>query len=453
MRRTVLLALLLCVAPVLAQPTKPARPPAAPPAAPPPAAATSRIVKFEPTRGLPGTRVRVFVLGLAATDTILYGGKPVPEIERTPASVDVVVPPGAKSAFFAVKSPAGTSVARERFGVVKPPVIVSFAPLYGPPGARVEIAGTGFEPGDTVSFDGRLAKTIEKMTATKLVVQVPEGARSSVFTVQRMGMSFPGRKAFEVVLPPVLTGIEPTEGLPGAKVRLTGQRLTKDAKVTMAGKPMKIVGREGEESLQVQVPAGVVSGAIAVQTRGGRATAPVMFLIVTASEVLGVSPPAGRPGAQVTIRVSVITGRDRFFFNGRELKIIGQPPEGYLVLIPENAVTDYIEWESFGVRKRSRFKFEVIQPPMLTGMQPQSGPPGTRVAISGRALGPDVRVSFGGLGVPIVERSAERLLVVVPNAPSNVFEVRVGSAAPLRTPMFRVLRPTPIGPPPPAPRR
>jgi hypothetical protein len=452
MKRTVLLALLLGVTPVLAQPTKPARPPAAPPAGPPPTATTSRIVKFEPTRGVAGTRVRVFVQGLQATDTILYGGKPVQEIERTPASVDVVVPLGAKSDFLAVRAPSGTSMARERFGVVKPPVIVSFAPLYGPPGARVEIVGTGFEPGDTVSFDGRLAKIVERMTVTRLVVQVPEGARSSVFTVQRMGMSFPGRRAFEVVLPPVLTGIEPTEGLPGARVRLTGQRLTKDAKVTMVGKPMKIIGREGEESLQVQVPAGVVSGAILVQTRGGRATAPVMFLVVTPSEILGVSPPAGRPGTQVTIRVSVITGRDRFFFNGHELKIIGRPPEGYLVLIPENAVTDFIESESFGVRKRSRFKFEVIQPPMLTGMQPQSGPPGTRVTLSGRSLGPDVRVSFGGIGVPLVERTAERLVVVVPNAPSNVFEVRVGSAAPLRTPVFQVLRPTPTAPPSPAPR-
>ena len=125
MRRTVLLALLLCAAPALAQPTKPAPPKPAPPAPP----AASRIVKFEPTRGVAGTRVRVFVRGLAATDTVVYGGKPVQEIERTPASVDVVVPAGAKSDFFAVRSPAGTSVASERFGIVKPPVILSFVPV------------------------------------------------------------------------------------------------------------------------------------------------------------------------------------------------------------------------------------------------------------------------------------------------------------------------------------
>ena len=455
MRRSLLLVALLCTTPALAQPGKPAPPAPARPPGPPPVAprADSRIVKFEPTRGVPGTRVRVFVRGLQATDVIVYGGKPVQEIERTPASVDVVVATGAKSDYFGVKSPAGISLARERFGIVKAPVILSFTPLFGPPGARVEINGTGFEPGDTVSFDGRLVKTIEKMTVTRLIVQVPEGARSSVFTVQRMGLSFPGRKAFEVVLPPVITGIDPTEGLPGAKVRLTGQRFTKDARVTLAGKPMRIVAREGEEALVVQVPAGVLSGAIVVHTRGGRATAPVLVLAVTPSEVLGVSPPAGRPGTQVTIRVSVITGRDRFYFNGHELKIIGRPPEGYLVVIPDNAVTDHIEWESFGVRKRSRFKFEVIQPPTLTGMQPGSGPPGTRVAITGRSLGPDVRVSFGGIGVPVVERAADRLLVVVPNAPSNVFEVRVGGAPPLRTPMFRVVRPTPIGPPAPSPHK
>ena len=452
MRPTMLLALLLCATSVLAQPKRPMPPAGPPPVAPRAPAAESRIVKFEPTRGVAGARVRIHVRALAPADTILYGGKPVRELERTPASVDVVLPAGAKSDFFAVRSPSGISVARERFAVVKPPVILGFHPLHGPPGTLVEITGTGFEPGDTVSFDGRLAKIVEKMTATRLVVQVPEGARSSVFTVQRIGMTFPGRKAFEVVLPPVVTGIEPTEGLPGTKVRLTGQRLTKDAKVTIAGRPMKVVGREGEEALQVQVPGGVVSGAIVVQTRGGRATAPVMFLVVTASEILGVSPPAGRPGSQVTIRVSVITGRDRFFFNGHELKIIGRPPEGYLVLIPANAVTDYIEWESFGVRKRSRFKFEVIQPPRLTGMHPTSGSPGTRVTISGRSFGSEVRVSFGGVGVPIAERSPDRLLVIVPNAPSNVFEVRVGSVT-LRTPRFNVVRPSPTLPPTPSPRK
>jgi hypothetical protein len=450
MKRSLLPALLLCTTTALAQTGRPAPPPGPPPVAP---RAESRIVRFEPTRGVPGIRVRVFVHGLQATDVIVYGGKPVHEIERTPASVDVTVPTGAKSDYFGVKSPAGISLAHERFGIVKAPIILGFNPLYGPPGARVEITGSSFEPGDSVSFDGRPVKIVEKMSATKLVVQIPEGARSSVFTVQRMGLSFPGRKAFEVVLPPVVTGMDPTEGLPGAKVRLTGQRFTKDARVTMAKRPMRVVAREGEEVLIVQVPPGVLSGAIEVHTRGGRASAPVLFLAVTPSEVLGVSPPAGRPGTQVSIRVSIITGRDRFFFNGHELKIIGRPPEGYLVLIPENAVTDHIEWESFGVRKRSRFKFEVIQPPVLTGMQPGSGPPGTRVAITGRSLGPDVRVAFGGIGVPVVERSAERLLVVVPNAPSNVFEVRVGGGPVLRTPMFKVIRPTPIGPPAPTPHK
>jgi hypothetical protein len=146
--------------------------------------------------------------------------------------------------------------------------------------------------------------------------------------------------------------------------------------------------------------------------------------------------------------MNVLTGRDSFFFNGQPLKIVGRPAEGYLVVIPDRAVSDHLEWESFGVRRRSRFRFEVINPAVLTGFVPKVGAPGTRVTITGMHLGHDAKVSFGGVAVPLVERTAEKLVVIVPpNAVSNVFEVRTTTAT-LRTAMFTVVKPAAAPPPP-----
>jgi hypothetical protein len=411
----------------------------------------ARIVRFEPTRGQAGTRVRIFVEGLAPGDRILYGARPLRELDRQAGHVDVQIPTVAKSDFFAIQSGKARLPAAERFAVIRPPVIARTAPAYGAAGARVELIGQGFEPGDEVTFDGRPARMVEKMRPTRLVVQVPEGARTAAFTVQRMGLTFPARATFEILQQPVITAIEPTEGLPGTRVRITGRHFMRDTKVTMSGRPMRLV-RTTPEALEVIVPPAVVSGPVTVATRGGRAAAPVTFLVVAPSEITGISPPAGSPGSQVTVRVNVLTGRDSFFFNGQPLKIVGRPAEGYLVVIPDRAVSDHLEWESFGVRRRSRFRFEVINPAVLTGLVPKAGAPGTRVTITGTHLGHDAKVSFGGVAVPLVERTAEKLVVIVPpNAVSNVFEVRTTTAT-LRTSMFTVVKPAPA-PVAPLPRR
>jgi hypothetical protein len=127
--------------------------------------------------------------------------------------------------------------------------------------------------------------------------------------------------------------------------------------------------------------------------------------------------------------------------NGQPLKIVGRPAEGYVVVVPERASSDVIEWESFGVRRKSRFRFEVIDPPAVTGLEPTSGPPGTRVTLHGKHLLPNARVSLGGVGVVLIERSATRIVVTVPQtAVSNVFEVQSGGAA-LRSPLFTVTKP------------
>ncbi len=122
---------------------------------------------------------------------------------------------------------------------------------------------------------------------------------------------------------------------------------------------------------------------------------------------------------------------------GRSLSVAEWTPERLVVVIPDGARTDYIELSRpSGERARSPQRFRVLpQRPVVARFSPESGPPGTRVRISGSGFGPADRVSYGSTPTPVLGRGTGWVDVEVPRRAtrSDHFQVR-GAAGVGRSP-------------------
>lgn len=96
-------------------------------------------------------------------------------------------------------------------------------PASGNPGATVQIQGFGFSPTPTdnvVKFSGTTA-AVTSATATSLVTTVPTGATTGPITVTNANGTATSPQAFTVLVPPIITGVDPVSVPQGATSRVT----------------------------------------------------------------------------------------------------------------------------------------------------------------------------------------------------------------------------------------
>jgi hypothetical protein len=115
-------------------------------------------------------------------------------------------------------------------------VVTGISPNSGPPGALVQISGTGFQPGSKVFFDGVLATLSGIPTATVLRVVVPalSAGTVDVKVVNPDGQQSILPHAFTAIVapPPVVTGVSPNAGVaPGATIQIFGTGFQPGTKV------------------------------------------------------------------------------------------------------------------------------------------------------------------------------------------------------------------------------
>jgi hypothetical protein len=140
------------------------------------------ITSFTPTSGPVGTTITV-----TGTDFTGATGAKLNDLAVTnfmvmgATSVMFDVPAGATSGFIAVTTLGGTATSTGTFTVSAPvviPTITSLTPnaqVAGGPAVTLTIAGTGFTPASTVSFNS-VSYTQTSSTVTSLVVTIPASA-------------------------------------------------------------------------------------------------------------------------------------------------------------------------------------------------------------------------------------------------------------------------------------
>lgn len=148
----------------------------APPSAP---AVTGLSAASGPAGG--GAQVDVQGSGFTNSANVTFGAKSAVAVTVvSPAELLATVPPGAGTVDVRVRTSAGVSVAAavDRYTYAPAPVVTRIAPVTGPAngGTVVTIEGTGFAPGDLVTFGQALAATVTVASATRIVAVSPPGA-------------------------------------------------------------------------------------------------------------------------------------------------------------------------------------------------------------------------------------------------------------------------------------
>ena len=255
------------------------------------------VSSFMPTEGLPGDEVTITGTNFSTTpaeNTVTFGGK----VKATPSaatatSLTVSAPYGARTGPISVAVRGeGTGTSTGDF-TVSNPVVSSFMPEEGGPGAEVTITGAGFSttPADiTVVFGRADTATPTAATATSLTVTVPEHARTgriSVIIGELTGTSsknfkVPGTKVPKLI--PLVTFFKPTSGKPGIPVTITGFYFSKNKKdniVKFGGEKATVdaVTTGAIDMIKTSVPTFARTGRITVTVDGETGTSEENFTV------------------------------------------------------------------------------------------------------------------------------------------------------------------------------
>jgi hypothetical protein len=324
--------------------------------------------------------------------------------------------------------------------VTSAPTITSINPTSGAIGSSVTITGTnlGASQGtSTVTFNG-IAATPASWTATSVVVPVPAGATTGNIVVTVGGVASNGVSFAVTASSPSITGLNPTSGLTGTSVTITGTNFG----ATQGTSTVKFNGTTATPttwtatSIAVPVPAGATTGNIVV-TVGGVASNGVSFAVTASGpSITGLNPTSGLTGTSVTItgtNFGATQGTSTIKFNGTTATPTNWTAASIVVPVPAGATTGNVVVTAGGVTSNG-VNFTVTVPaPSITSLNPNAGFLGTVVTITGANFGATKGTStikFNGTTGTPTSWSATSIVVPAPTgATTGSVVVTVGGVA------------------------
>ena len=156
------------------------------------------------------------------------------------------------------------------------PPFVSLVTLWGSAGQTVEILGQGFTGTSSVKF-GTGPATFTVVSDTYLTATVPSNGATGFVTVTTPSGTLSSIRKFFVV--PVVSSIAPISGPVGTQVTITGSGFLGATQVTFGGVKATNYTVNSGTGIAATVPAGAVTGKIAVKTAGGSAVSPTVFTV------------------------------------------------------------------------------------------------------------------------------------------------------------------------------
>jgi hypothetical protein len=407
------------------------------PAAQPVHAQTGPMIEdIEPTSGPPGTVVRITGRRFAKQAEVKIAGQVLPVVDRLPNRISVLIVEGAPSGYLAVTGDNG-AVRGPEFRVTPTPpapTIEALEPAKGAPGTRVVLRGKHFDArlaSNLVTLDGKPVM-VRSATAQALELSVPEGARSAPFLV-KIGAAQAESARFEVLASTVIDSVSPARAAPGGELTIRGKGFSTVAdknRVYLANVKLQ-VKTAAERELVVTLPAKLASGELLVDVEGGgRVALPQPLLVQLLPKIASFTPRTGPPGGVVTLRGTSF-GTDASAIEAKlgELPLTVRAAKGTVleVEVPAAAKSARFSVRVHGVGPAlSEQTFEVKAAAGIKSIKPEAGAVASELVIEGEGFVPTVtgnRVRIGGKIAPVLEASATRLRVRVPEGKGGKVEV------------------------------
>jgi hypothetical protein len=236
---------------------------------------------------------------------------------------------------------------------------------------------------------------------------------------------------------PVIERVEPTAGPPGTSVHIFGRRFRGDTRVKIDQTELAVEQRMPHR-ITARIPEAATTGRIVIETGAMTIVGPEFRVIapLAVPKISGFSPRQGPPGSEVSI-----VGRDFSPRLTQNLVLLGKNPVVVTyasplelrVVIPETAETGRFNVEVINAGKaESRGTYTVTAATAISGFEPHSGAPGTRVAITGQGFKSrinDNRVYLNNRSVRVIRARKDGLIVEIPKqATTGPFLVDVRGA-------------------------
>lgn len=233
------------------------------------------ITNFSPAFGPVGASITIqganFNVG---TPGIRFNGVPA----ATPTGVSfgqltAVVPAGATTGPISVTTTNGSHTNAAHFHL--PARIMSFTPTNSPPGSLVTITGENFLDTAAVAFDGTPAASFGVSNNTTLGAVVPAGITTGPITVTTPAGSTNSSGLFYGA--PLISGFNPTHGLPGTNVIISGQSFLGATAVRFNGTNAASFVVSNNTTIRAVVQTGASTGPITVIAPAGTNTSAGSF--------------------------------------------------------------------------------------------------------------------------------------------------------------------------------
>jgi hypothetical protein len=166
-----------------------------------------------------------------------------------------------------------------------PPVVTSVNPTSGTVGTPVEILGSGFTGVTDVTFDG-VPAPFDVDSATRILTEVPAGATTGRVEVRNAAGSVASPQTFSILRTPAIDSFDPPVAPRGTTVAILGTDFTDATAVAFGDVQASEFTIVSDGEIRATVPAGAVTGHLAVTTAIGTDVSEAALVVPPAFEQL-----------------------------------------------------------------------------------------------------------------------------------------------------------------------
>lgn len=379
-------------------------------------AAAVAITRFTPKAGIRGSRVEITGSGFQQGDRVLMNGKELVINQLAPKRIVVTIPEHASSDYLTVVAVNGGQARTDAmFQVQMPaPIITTIAPVEGMPGTHVRMSGQNLTPADLVSY-GKYKAEIASRGPDHVEVIVPGEARvDEFFTLQNANGQARSPQKFTLHEPAIIARISPAAGKVGDTIQIFGNHFRAGDRVSL-GNVELAVEQLRPTQIVARIAQGAESGPVVLERGSVKVSSRQKLEVLYAPIIQSFSPEGGKPGSKVTLTGQHF-GKDAVVYYGNnQLRILGRQGNHTMIVgIPKNASD-----QPFRVRTKagvaiSQQPFQIHVFPVVTGVSPRQGFPGTRITLHGKNLGSVHAVTLDDVALTIVSKSPTQLQADIP---------------------------------------
>ncbi len=379
---------------------------------------TPTISTFSPASGAVGTLVNISGTNFNTTPIVSFNGTAASTPSFTQTSIDATVPAGAAPGSNPISITVNgiTLSTATNFTVLPSPVITSFSPTSGAPGATITITGTNFSAPVTVRFFNGITASATFNSATSITATVPAGAADGPISVTTSGITVSSSSNFDVLATPTITSFSPVNGAVGAIITITGTNFRAPATVQFFNGVTASATFNSATSITATVPAGAIDGPISVTSSGVTVTSSSNFDVLPTPTLSSFTPASGAVGATVNITGTNFRAPATVqFFNGRTATATLNSATSITATVPSGAIDGPITVTTSGVTVTSVSNFDILPSPTISSFSPTGAAVGTTVTINGTNFIGTPVVTFNGTPAVVTGSTLTSITTSVPS--------------------------------------